>query len=231
MSKDTSLSPLPPSAKLRAIGVLAEATAATRRALEEKSTFKLFEPGAIVWGDGDAFIAVIQSGHVKLQVMLDSGQSTNLDFLSAGDLAGFIENTAENRLATLYVATSMVIAAIIPLAATRDSLNADPAFREAVIAQTSTQTVQLRQRLFELATLSVQGRVASYLLANAQLYGASHEIRTPLTHEELASLLGSNREAITRTLRSFDKLGLIIYSRHNIRILDTSKLRDIYEKG
>jgi CRP-like cAMP-binding protein len=220
-----------PSAKLRAIGILAAARSTTRRELEEKSTLRFFEPGAPIWSAGDDFVAVIQSGQAKLQIMLNSGQSLTLYFLRVGDMMGLIENTSDKGAASLCLAVSVVTATIIPLSALHTALQSDSGFQQAILDAALAETAQLRQRLFEMATLSVQSRLATYLLNEASLNGNQVDIRNPLTHEELATLLGANREVITRALRAFEKLGLIAYSRLYLRILEPTKLQALASKG
>ncbi len=60
---------------------------------------------------------------------------------------------------------------------------------------------------------SIAGRVAHLLLELANSDGtaqnAQPEIHLPLTHEEVASMLGSSRESITRVLSSFRRTGII----------------------
>lgn len=215
----------PPPPRLRVMGVLAAAKASTRRELEDKSILRIFDIGAQVWKNGDDQLAVIQSGRCRQQLMLETGQAMTLAFLNAGDLAGLFESSAEKRLATVYSATSVLTAVFIPVAAMRTAMDIDMELRSSVEKHLSLENVKLRQRLFEMATLPIQGRLASYLLEECSKNPASEEIKNPLTHEELASLLGTNREAITRTLRVFEKLGLVVYSRQRIKMIDMIKLK------
>jgi CRP/FNR family cyclic AMP-dependent transcriptional regulator len=225
----TKQSPIlpPPSAKLRAIGVLAEALSGTRRFLEEKSSFRLFDPGATVWSDGDKSVAVIQSGRAKLQLTVDSGQATTLEYLKVGDVTGLQTGAGEGHLVTSCVSTSVVGAVIIPDEAIQAALEADRDFRVAVNALTMQEISKLRKRLFEMANFSLGARLASHLLDLVEPYQGITEIKSPLTHEELALLLGANREAITRALRLFNKQALIDYSRKTLKILDPKGLGEI----
>ena len=51
-----------------------------------------------------------------------------------------------------------------------------------------------------------------------------------ITHEQLASHLGTVREAVSRMLKYFESEGLVELSRGTIRIEDAEGLRDISEK-
>mgnify|MGYP000556271130 CR=1 FL=1 len=47
------------------------------------------------------------------------------------------------------------------------------------------------------------------------------------THEQIARNLGSAREVVSRTLKSFEKDGIVALSRGTVTILDVKKLRGI----
>ena len=107
------------------------------------------------------------------------------------------------------------------------SLGIDADFRTALDRQTSSQNIKLRKRLFEMATLPLQSRLASYPIEECEYTQGVSQISNPPTHEELASLLGANREAITRALRALEKLGLITYSRQTIKVLGVAQLQSM----
>jgi CRP/FNR family transcriptional regulator, cyclic AMP receptor protein len=59
---------------------------------------------------------------------------------------------------------------------------------------------------------SVSGRVAKFLLASATDGRVSHGVvraRLTLTHEDIAQLIGTSRETITRTLSEFRKKDIV----------------------
>ncbi len=70
---------------------------------------------------------------------------------------------------------------------------------------------------------SIAGRVAHLLLELAAgdktAQNAQSEIYLPLTHEEIASMLGSSRESVTRVLSSFKKMGIISIKTTKLTIL------------
>jgi CRP/FNR family transcriptional regulator, cyclic AMP receptor protein len=75
----------------------------------------------------------------------------------------------------------------------------------------------------ELALHSVQGRLAGMLLAQAEA-AERGEVVPPLTQAEMAAHLGTVREMVGRTLKSFEALGLIRLDRGQIAILDRAGL-------
>ncbi len=70
---------------------------------------------------------------------------------------------------------------------------------------------------------SVAGRVAHLLLelavGNESAHNCRPEIHLPLTHEELASMLGSSRESVTRVLSNFRRTGIVSIKAAKLTIL------------
>ncbi|MCK5534737.1 winged helix-turn-helix domain-containing protein, partial [bacterium] len=53
------------------------------------------------------------------------------------------------------------------------------------------------------------------------------KINMELTHQELANLVGTAREIITKVLSNFKKNGYLVIDEHYITILDTEKLKEV----
>jgi CRP-like cAMP-binding protein len=88
----------------------------------------------------------------------------------------------------------------------------------------------LTHRIFEFSTLAVRQRVCAELLRRATEAG---ETETPVsispapTHYQLATMLGTHREAVSRELSALSALGIVEVGRKKITILDIPRLRQI----
>jgi CRP/FNR family cyclic AMP-dependent transcriptional regulator len=80
----------------------------------------------------------------------------------------------------------------------------------------------------ELALHTVQGRLAGLLLAQAEAAERGEAV-PPLTQAEMAARLGTVREMVARTLKSFEALGLISLERGTITIRDRAGLAKMHE--
>jgi CRP/FNR family transcriptional regulator, cyclic AMP receptor protein len=69
----------------------------------------------------------------------------------------------------------------------------------------------------------VQGRVAGLLLDQAAAAEAGADV-VPLTQADMAARLGTVREMVGRTLKTFEALGLICVERGAITLLDREGL-------
>jgi CRP/FNR family transcriptional regulator, cyclic AMP receptor protein len=91
----------------------------------------------------------------------------------------------------------------------------------------------LTARAFELATLPVAGRVHSELLRLARETGveADRLVIHPIpTHADLASRIGTHREAVTRELNLLAGEGILRQSGRKVEILSVARLQSLYDR-
>lgn len=77
---------------------------------------------------------------------------------------------------------------------------------------------------------SIAGRLAHLILElSDSAHGSigSHPIDIPLTHEEMASMLGTSRESVTRLLNEFKRRNIVTTYGSTIRVLRRDALEDI----
>ncbi len=74
----------------------------------------------------------------------------------------------------------------------------------------------------------MRGRLADFLLREARQHGPEQAARW--THAEIAARIGTVREVVSRTMRSFIKEGLIQVERHRILIPDPEALRRVVDE-
>lgn len=81
----------------------------------------------------------------------------------------------------------------------------------------------------DLSLHTVQGRLAGLLVAQAE--AAAHgEAVPPLTQAEMAARIGTVREMVARSLKSFEAQGLVRFDRGTMTILDRARLEELREE-
>mmetsp|Transcript_6999 Transcript_6999/g.11318 ORF Transcript_6999/g.11318 Transcript_6999/m.11318 type:complete len:228 (+) Transcript_6999:3313-3996(+) len=81
----------------------------------------------------------------------------------------------------------------------------------------------LTQRAYQNSTMTVEERVRRCIVRLAVEASAFHtqgEIKDAPTHSEIASLIGANREAVSRAISALKKNGTIEGGRGHIRVID-----------
>jgi CRP/FNR family transcriptional regulator, anaerobic regulatory protein len=98
-----------------------------------------------------------------------------------------------------------------------------PAFRDFVLGLYAERMADLTALVDEVAFQKLDRRLAAALLG--------HGPELAITHQDLANVLGTVREMVTRLLRRFEREGWIELGRERIRIRDGAALRRLAEAG
>lgn len=109
--------------------------------------------------------------------------------------------------------------AALPAAAFHALMDQSEVFRRFVLDDYASLLSTMISLVDEMAFASLEQRLASRLIAEADSQGSIAK-----THQQLALDLGSVREVISRYLSEWEKVGLIRTSRGRIEILDRERL-------
>lgn len=108
-----------------------------------------------------------------------------------------------------------------------DSMRRFPQFAVNIYLEMSNKTRILVGYMHGVATLSVQGRLASVFLYFLERQG--NELDLPISQGDLASLVGSSRGHVNRALVKMKELGLIRIQGQKVQILDQQGLEKASE--
>jgi CRP-like cAMP-binding protein len=131
------------------------------------------------------------------------------------------------------VALEDVRVARLPQSLIQDLFERSPRFMRAILEDLAGLTRSLTDRLFELNAVSVACRVDIELLRMAVAAGGDGRqavIQPCPTHAELAVLVGSQREPVTRELNRLASLKIVAQTGRTLRILDMPALADEIER-
>lgn len=113
-------------------------------------------------------------------------------------------------------------------------LNRYPEMAYRVTKSSWLRIARLQQRLAEIMTKSVKQRLATLLLQLAADYGSdnddgSRSLGLTITHDDLARLVGSSREMVSKVMGSYREMDWIRSSRKSIYLLDLSALQSVVD--
>ncbi len=171
----------------------------------------------ITQGERSNSLYLVLEGRLKVYATDEEGRQTLLAFLNKGDFFGELSLLDdEPRSASVMTVTKSRL-----LCLTQESFyrfiethpeNLLPMLR--ILAQ---RLRALDRTILSLSTLDVYGRVARVLLNEAEQHDQGH-ITPPLTHQEIAEMVGSSREMVSRILGDLRKGGYICVENKQIRI-------------
>lgn len=171
-------------------------------------------------GDNTDSLYVILEGEVKAYACDESGKEVILNILHAGDYFGELslidDEPRSASIMTLTQTTVMVISKANFKKCLAD--NSDLAFN--MIRALTRQVRNLTENVKNLALMDVYGRVIHtlYDLAKEKNSDGKLEIKPRLTHQEIAQIVGSSREMVSRILKELTKGNYITIAKKSIVI-------------
>lgn len=178
-------------------------------------------------------LCLVLDGVVKVS-MQERARHTTLAYLAPGDAFGEISLFSGEMTTAQVEAVNDATIAIIDGEAIRSLLADSPDFSFGII-QTLCQRIREADRTINYLTFkNLEGRVAAKLLQLAEKFGEETptgiRITLALTHAELAELVGTSRETVTKILSLFKKSGLLAAEEGALVIIDAAGLRSWAER-
>ncbi|MEK7791977.1 MAG: Crp/Fnr family transcriptional regulator [Pseudomonadota bacterium] len=222
------------SAMLASIKEFQTLSVADMEAIAQVCHWHRYEAGEEIvrYHDDSNSVFFITQGEMRVTYYSISGQEVILCDLPAGEIFG--ELTAidgRSRSATVVAKTNSLLASISS-SAFQELIFTKRQIAAAILQRLTGQIRRLTERVFEFSTLAVRNRIHAELLrlTKKQTVIANVAIISPApTHVELANLVSTHREAVTRELNNLAKENLILRKDHELHILDVAKLTEMVE--
>lgn len=181
----------------------------------------LFRPG-----DTAAHFVIVLSGRISVHLIGRTGRELLLYTVTPGETC--VQTTLGVLGGAPYtgeaVADTDLSAVMVPPAMFSTLLRESEAFRTFVFKAFADRLADVTFLLECVAFLKVEERLAMALLSRADAAG-----RVATTHQELATVIGSVREVVSRRLDTLAARGLIAAERGQIRITDREGLARLAE--
>ena len=202
---------------IRAAHLFARLPEETVEALRTIAVLQTYPAKALVFLEGDPSTGmyVVSNGQVKICRVSLSGREQIMTLVTPGQHFNIVP-VFDGGLSPANAET-MTPAQVLwfPADALRQRVTNHPALTLALLRECCGHLRRLVNLVDDLTLHTVQGRLAR-LLAQA----ASSDSKTPLTQAEMAAQLGTVREMVGRSLKTFEALGLIEVQRGVIRVID-----------
>lgn len=170
----------------------------------------------------DAFY-VLLSGQVKVTIVADDGREVILSLLRTGEFFGEMALLQGEPQSASAIATEDSRLLVLNGAEFRRCLMDLPGVAFGLLRGLLYRLREADLKVGGLILLDVTGRVAHLLLHMADQQDGRHIARLP-THHILAQMVGSSRETVSRTVRSFVVANVIQMSRRSVTINDRDAL-------
>lgn len=222
----------PSSLGLRSIDLLQGLPQQRLDDISRQCAWHACEPGQMLVARdaADRDVHFIVAGTVRVTTYSPGGRETSFRDLPAGTCFGEVAALDGRPRSADVLALSSGLIASMPPAAFRALLREEWSVNERVLLRLTGVVRLLMDRVLDLSTLGVQQRVCRELLRLARAGGASGNdarIDPAPTHAELASLVSSYREQVTRELSALAKAGLLARDGRALVLRDLAALERV----
>ena len=171
-------------------------------------------------------VLLVLSG--KLRIFIQSGEQREITLFTTGpgEVCTLSASCAMQEISfdILIEAEEETKVLITPASTFRRLLNQNIYVENYIYRETTEHFSEVMWAMGQLLFTRLDQRLAGYL-EDERIRTGSPVLST--THEQIARNLGSAREVVSRTLKSFEKDGIVALSRGTVTILDVKKLRGI----
>ena len=211
-------------ADLRTISLFAALSDEALARVAQLASARPFAPGELLILEGEPcreayFLA---AGRIRVLRLSPSGRQQVLVQLGAGEAFNTVPAFQERGLnhATVEAITSGLLYSV-SVGDLRQLVAACPEMALALLGDFANKLDHLTNLVEDLALRTVRGRLARFLLEQAGDTGVTRR----WTQDEIAAQLGTVRDMVGRTLRSFADAGLVRRDRDRIVLLQRAGLR------
>ena len=212
-------------------------TALPREALLELAAhcrFVRVEPRRQIIGyqDDSADVFFIVSGKVRVVIHSLQGKEITYRDLESGEMFGELAAIDGEQRSASVIAVAETLVVAMPQEAFRIAVTTYPALAEAVMRRLTGLVRLYSQRLYELRTLDVPGRIRAELVRMAEdsVGEDNTAVISPVpTNAVIANRVNTRREAVSRELTNLSRRGVIERHSEALMIRDFAGLADMVE--
>jgi len=161
---------------------------------------------------GDSMF-IIDQGRVKVVLYGDSGREVILSIFRSGDFFGEMSLLDGQPRSANVIALEDARLLVLSREDFVQHLHEAPSTALSILAEMSARLRRADEVIGNLALLDVYGRVARVLVELARRDGHTTDegivIRERPTHQDLAAMIGTSRETVSRVLSEFQRRGLL----------------------
>jgi CRP/FNR family transcriptional regulator, dissimilatory nitrate respiration regulator len=196
-------------------------------------TDQVFRKGEVVFSegeDGKGFYVVAQ-GRVKVYKLSSDGKEQILHIFGPGEPFGEVPVFTGQRFPAHAEAMEESRVLFFPKQSFVNLIKQNPALALNMLGILSKRLRRFTALIDDLSLKEVPGRLAAHLLFLSKQQKGSKELELSITKAQLASLLGTIPETLSRILAKMTAQGLIETRGRRIRILNRESLQELADSG
>jgi len=221
---------MPIPATLQAVPLFAKLPEKQRQQIAGIAVSRAYAKGDIIFAENDfasGFYAVV-SGRIKIYKLSPEGKEQILHVFGPGDVFGEVVVFAGKKFPAYAEPLEPATVLFFPRDGFVNLIRTDPDLALGMLAELSIKLRQFTALIENLSLKEVPARLAAHLLYLSKRQEDTDALVLELPKTQLASLLGTIPETLSRILARMAKEGLIdMPDSRQIRILDRAALIEI----
>jgi CRP/FNR family transcriptional regulator, cyclic AMP receptor protein len=198
----------------------------------QRTLDRSFQKGQIVYAPGNAseVLFLLLEGSIRLYGMT-GGQELTFDIIHAGRIFG-VASMMERTQDEYALALEPSWVGLLNLSTFWDVVRQNPEVIERVVRVLGDRLRLSRGRMIDIALKEVPARLASLLFDLVQREGVVnregyYKILSYYTQEQLATMIGAKRVAVTRAFGKLQDIGCVQLRRRQIYVVDLAALKRV----
>ncbi len=194
---------------------------------------KKFRRGETIFSEGDEGdgFYIVAEGRVKIYKVSPEGKEHILHIFGQGEPFGEVPVFTGKKFPASAEAIAAASLIFFPRTAFVDLISRNPSLALNMLGVLSKRLRQFTVQIENLSLKEVPGRLAAYLILLAGEQQNMGTVQLNISKGQLASLLGTIPETLSRILGKMTEHGLITVSGRSIHVLDMHGLEDLAEHG
>jgi len=180
--------------------------------------------------DGNGFYVVVE-GTIKIFKVSSEGKEQILHIFGPGEPFGEVPVFSGQSFPANSEAIAKSHLLFFPRSAIVDLISANPSLALNMLAVLSMRLRQFTVQIENLSLKEVPARLAAYLIYLAEEQGAEDSVSLNISKGQLASLLGTIPETLSRIFSRMNSQNLIEVKDRTIRLLDLNRLEELAQHG
>lgn len=201
--------------------------------IEKISVSKYFSKGEIIFYEGDEGVGfyLVVEGSVNVYKLSAEGKEQTLHVVKAGETIGAVPAFS----GCSFPASARAISKSHLLFFRRERfvhlITNKPALTMNILAYLSSRLREFTIQVGNLTLKEIPGRLAAYLLYLSREQDGRDLIELSISKAQLANLLGTGPESLSRALGKMKRSKLLREEGGNIRLISRTMLEELAEKG
>jgi CRP-like cAMP-binding protein len=208
------------------VDIFADLSPAEMAAIAAVAPMKAYAPGELLYSPHNPVetLFILKKGRVRIFRVAADGRALTTALITPGTIFGEMVLLGQHMYDNYAEALDEAVVCVMSRSSVQQHLLSDPRIAARITEILGQRLVEMERRLCDTVFKSVPQRVAGTLTALAgrqrRLGVGARSAQVALTHEQLAALVGTSRETVTKVLGDLADRGLIRLARGKITILD-----------